>query len=142
MKKRNKAKVLELLKKIIKDLAVMLPIFFIAIIISVLAEVNIPDEIIQSILGENIFFSVFVSTIAGIILPFPQYASYPFANFLLDKGAYIGAIFAFVAGEVFIGNLFEDYLEIKYFSFRFWWMRFVVSFVLIFIAALLMQVLM
>ena len=82
-----------------------------------------------------------IATLAGIILPFPKYTSYPFAAFLFSSGAYIGAVFAFVAGEVFIGNIFEDYLEIKYFSLRFWLMRFAVSFVLIFIGALIIQVL-
>ena len=139
MKKEIKEKIKKIIRNSFKDLLKILPIFFIAIIISVIAELNIPDDIIQSILGKNLITSILVATTAGIILPFPQYASYPFASFLYNSGAYLGAVFAFIAGEVFIGNLFEDNLEIKYFSLRFWLMRFVVSFVLIFGGALLLQ---
>ncbi len=130
----------KIIKESTKDLVIILPIFFIAIIVSVIAEHYIPDYIIQGILGKNIFLSILIATAAGIILPFPKYTSYPFAAFLYTSGAHIGAVFAFIAGETFIGNIFEDYLEIKYFSLRFWLMRFFVSFVLILIAAIIIQV--
>ncbi len=138
IKKENIKKVL---RSSLKDLIILLPVFFIAIVISVVAEAYIPDIVIQSILGKNLIIAILVATAAGILLPFPKYTSYPFAAFLYSSGAHIGAVFAFIAGEVFIGNVFEDYLEIKYFSFRFWIMRFFVSFVLIFIGALIFQVL-
>ena len=139
MRNTTKIKIKQIIKNSVKDLAKILPIFFLAILISVIAEFNVPDKLIESILGKNLLVSVLVATLSGIILPFPQYASYPFASFLYNSGAYIGAVFAFIAGEVFIGNLFEDYLEIKYFSLRFWIMRFIVSFVLIIIAAIGVQ---
>lgn len=141
MKKLYKQKIKEIIRSSLKDLVMFLPVFFIAIIISVIAEVKIPDSVVHSILGQNLVLSIAIATLAGIILPFPQYASYPFAAFLYNSGAYIGAVFAFIAGEVFIGNVFEDYLEIKYFSLRFWLMRFVVSFLLVFIGGLIIQIL-
>ena len=139
MKEIYKKKIKVITKNSLLDSLKIIPVFFIAVVISVLAETHIPDSFVQGILGKNLIISTLIATFAGIILPFPQYSSYPFAFFLYNSGAYIGAVFAFIAGEVFIGNILEDYLEIKYFSLRFWLMRFIVSFVLIFIGAIIIQ---
>jgi len=125
---------------ILKDFRSVLPLFFLAVLIASFAEVNVPDYVILGILGNNIYLSIFIATVAGILLPFPKYASYPLAALLYAKGAFIGSIFAFIAGEVFIGNLFEDYLEVKYFGWRFFWFRLFASFVFVFLAALIVQV--
>jgi len=67
VKKEIKEKIKKIIRNSFKDLLKILPIFFIAIIISVIAELNIPDDIIQSILGKNLITSILVATTAGII---------------------------------------------------------------------------
>ena len=136
----HKKKLRIALNGVVKDFRLVLPLFFVAVLIASFAEVNVPDYVILGILGKNLYISIFIATVAGIILPFPKYASYPIAAFLFAKGAFIGAIFAFIAGEVFIGNLFEDYLEIKYFGWRFFFLRLIASFVFVFCAALIVEV--
>ena len=109
MKQEYRLKIIKLIKLSLKDLFIILPIFFIAVLIGVIAETYVPAKVIQSLLGKNLISSILIATIAGMILPFPQYSAYPFAAFLYKSGAYIGAVFGFIAGEIFIGNLFEDY---------------------------------
>jgi len=102
----------------LKAMKVILLAFFLANIASAFLEYFIPESIVYAILGENVFLSILIATIAGVLLPLPRYATYPLASALFKRGASIGAVSSLIWGEVILGSLDRDYLEIKYFGWR------------------------
>ncbi|MBI4451367.1 permease [Candidatus Woesearchaeota archaeon] len=129
-------------KSTLKDLLWFCPLFFVSIVISVVVEIYAPGSAITSTFGKQLIPAIFFATLAGIILPFPKYLSYPVAAVLREKGAYIGAVFGFISGEVMIGNLAEDAMEIRYFGWRFYTARFFLTLILITLGGLLLQFIM
>ncbi len=135
----NKTKII--LKDSLKEIKEILPLFFIAIIISVLIEIYIPNSIISNLIGKNIYIAIPLATLIGIILPIPRYATYPIAAVLLLKGAGFGVIFALVAGEVVSESFAREYLSIKYFGIKFFSARVILSAIFITLGAFLIEVL-
>lgn len=111
----------------LKSMKLILPIFFISVLLSVLIDRFIPDSIIQLFLGQNFWYAVPIAAVLGAILPIPRYATYPIAFTLFDKGASLGVIFALICGEVIVESLVRDVMEVKYFGWKFFSWRLVVS---------------
>jgi len=102
----------------LEDMKTILPIFFVAVFVSTLLELYVPEEIIFILLGKNLLLAIPLATVAGIILPIPRYATYPIAYALLDKGAGVGVIFSLISGEVILGSLERDIMEFKFFGWK------------------------
>ena len=134
-------KVHDILIKSLKEMRFILPVFFIAVVISVLIEIYIPDEIIAGLLGENLIIMIPLAAIIGVILPIPRYATYPIAFTLLTKGAGFGVVFALIAGEVICESVIRDILEIKYFGWKFFSTRLVLSIIFIIAGGFLIEAL-
>jgi len=121
------SKISEILIRSLKEMIFIIPIFFIAVLVSVLIELYIPDQIIASLLGKNLFFAIPLAAIIGIVLPISRYATYPIASVLLAKGAGLGVIFALISGEVICESIVRDLVEIKYFGIKFFSARLILS---------------
>lgn len=134
-------KVREIFINSLKKMKFILPIFFIAALISVLIELYIPDQIITSLLGKNLLFAIPLAAIAGIIFPIPRYATYPIAFTLLTKGAGFGVIFALISGEVICESFIRDLVEIKYFGLKFFSARLILSIPFVIAGGFLIEVL-
>ncbi len=130
-----------ILKNSLEEMKSILPLFFIAIIIGVLIEIYIPNSLINSLIGKNVYLAIPLAAIIGIILPIPRYATYPIAASLLLKGAGFGVIFALVAGEVITESFAREYLSIKYLGMKFFTVRVIVSAIFITLGAFLIEVL-
>ncbi len=125
----------------LKEMKTILPLFFIAIIIGVLIEIYIPNSIIASLIGKNIYLAIPLAALIGIILPIPRYATYPIAASLLLKGAGFGVIFALVAGEVITESFAREYMSIKYFGMKFFTVRTILTAILVTAGGILIEVL-
>ena len=123
----------------LKELRTLLPIFLIAVFLSVLIEYYLPEAVFNSVLGENLIIVLPVATILGIIFPIPRYATYPIAFALMLKGAGYGVAFALISGEVIGESVVRDIVEIKYFGKRFFIWRFLISAILIICGAFLVE---
>jgi len=100
----------------LKEMKTILPAFFIATLAGVTLEFYLPEEIVLTVLGKNPLLSIPLATVLGIILPIPRYATYPIALSLFHKGATIGTIFALRSGEVILGSIDRDVMELRYFG--------------------------
>ena len=136
-----RSKVLYVLGDSLKEMKTIIPAFFIATLIGVTLEFYLPEEIAFVVLGQNPFLSIPLATIIGIILPIPRYATYPIALSLFVKGASIGTIFALISGEVILGSPDRDILEFKYFGWKAFLSRLVLSTVFVMAAGLVAEVL-
>ena len=119
----------------------LIPIFLLANIASVFLEHYIPKDIVHSILGENRFVSILLATILGVLAPLPRYATYPLASTLFNMGASLGATSSLIWGEVILGSLDRDVLEFKYFGWRAFVARLLLSIVFTVIGGLALELL-
>jgi uncharacterized membrane protein YraQ (UPF0718 family) len=101
-----------------KVMKTLIPLFFLANIASVFLEYFIPEGLVYSILGENVWVSIPLATLLGVLAPLPRYATYPLASTLFRMGASIGAVSSLIWGEVILGSLDRDVIEFKYFGWR------------------------
>ncbi len=120
------------------DLRFILPVFFIAVLASVLIEVYVPDEIISGLLAGNLYLAIPIAAVLGVLLPVPRYATYPVGFTLLMKGAGFGVVFALISGEVIGESLI---VEMRYFGLRYFSVKFVLSVLFVIAGALLIEVL-
>ena len=134
-------KIKEIYKNSLREMKFILPIFFIAVLISVLIEFFIPDQIVNNLLGKNLLLAIPLAAIVGVILPIPRYATYPIAFTLLTKGAGFGVVFALISGEVICESLVRDVVEIKYFGLKFFSTRLILSTLFIIAGGFLIEVL-
>lgn len=132
-------RVKEICMKSLNEMKTIFPAFFVATLASVLIEFFVPESIIYMVLGKNLFLSIVLATIFGIVLPIPRYATYPIALSLLHKGASIGAIFALISGEVIIGSPDRDVMEFKYFGWKSFVLRGVLCTIFVIIGSLIME---
>lgn len=132
-------KIKEICFNSLKEMKFIFPVFFIAVLISVLIELYIPDQVVSALLGQNLLLAIPLAAVTGIIFPIPRYATYPIAFALLLKGASFGVIFALISGEVICESLVRDIVEIKYFGIRFFSARLVLSTVFIIAGAFLVE---
>lgn len=121
------SKIREILIRSLKEMVFIVPVFFVAVLISVLIELYISNQIITSFLGKNLLFAIPLAAVLGIILPISRYATYPIASVLLAKGAGFGVIFALISGEVICESIVRDIVEIKYFGIKFFSTRLILS---------------
>jgi uncharacterized membrane protein YraQ (UPF0718 family) len=103
----------------LREMAFILPVFFIAVLISVVLDVYIPDEIVYTLLRENLFLSIPFAAFIGIVFPIPRYATYPIAYTLLLKGVGFGVIFALISGEVVCESYARVSVEVEYFGVKY-----------------------
>lgn len=141
MKKLSKKQIKEIYRNSLKEMKTIFPLFFIAVLISVLLELYIPDQIITSLLGKNLLLAIPLATVIGIVLPIPRYATYPIAFTLFMKGASIGVIFALISGEVIFGSLDRDIMELKYFGLKSFLTRLVLCTIFVIVGGFLIEVL-
>ena len=128
------------IKKSLKQLVFLSVIFFVSILISNIVKFYISDEILEAILGQRLVISVVLSTLLGIILPLPKFATYPLAFALYEKGAFISAACALIWGEIIISDIANDLIEIKYFGKKYWLIRMLVMVMLIIPFSLVLEV--
>jgi len=131
----------EILLGSLKEIKIILPIFFIAVLAGVLIEVYIPSDLINSIIGKNLLIAIPIAALLGVFLPIPRYATYPIAFALLTKGAGFGVVFALICGEVISETIVRDILEIKYFGIKFFSLRLILSLIFIIAGGFLIEIL-
>jgi len=134
------SKIKTILLKSLKELAIISPIFYIAIIFAFLIQIYVPEDLFNLVLGKNIWIAIPIATLIGIVLPIPRYATYPIALALFMKGSGYGVAFGLIGGEVIGESIARDIIEIKYLGWRFVTTRFVLSFVFISIGGLIIDV--
>jgi len=131
----------KILRDSLKEMKFILPVFFLAVLIGALIELYLPDKFVTNLLGKNLWIAIPLATIVGVILPIPRYATYPIAFALMLKGASFGVIFALISGEVIGESIVRDIVEIKYFGFKFFSARMVLSIIFIIAGGFLIEVL-
>lgn len=132
-------KVKEICLNSLKDMRRIFPAFFLATLASVILELFVPEDILYTVLGKNLFLSIVLATVLGIILPIPRYATYPIAFTLLRKGASLGVIFALISGEVIIGSPDRDVMEFKYFGWKSFVFRGILCTIFVIIGSLIVE---
>ena len=114
-----------LLLATLRDARRILPLFSLTVLVSTAMELFIPRDWVYSILGQNLLVAIPLATFAGILLPIPRYATYPIALALYQKGATLGVVYALIAGEVILGSLERDIMELRFFGWRSYVLRMV-----------------
>lgn len=130
----------DLLRATARDVRRIAPMFFAAIVFSTLLEMYVPQDLVHNVLGKNPLVAIPVATITGVILPVPRYATYPIALALLAKGATLPVVYALIGGEVILGSLERDVLEVRYFGWRSYLLRLVLVSVGIILTGYAMEV--
>lgn len=74
----------------------VIPYVFIGVGIGAIIHNWIPQKWIETILGENNPFSVFIATIVGIPMYADEFGTIPIAEALLAKGAHLGTVLSFM----------------------------------------------
>jgi uncharacterized membrane protein YraQ (UPF0718 family) len=133
------SKIKTITKDSLKEMGIILPIFFVAVIISVLIEQFSSKDFIQTFLDKNIYLAIPLAAVLGIVLPIPRYATYPIAFALLLSGAGYGIIFALISGEVICESIARDFMEIKYLGWKFFSVRLILSLILIILGGFLIE---
>ena len=119
----------------------MLPLFALGVLASTAMELFVPRDWVYSILGQNLLVAIPLATIAGILLPIPRYATYPIAVALYQKGATLGVVYALIAGEVILGSLERDIMELQFFGWRSYGLRMVLCTLFVILTGLALEVL-
>ena len=130
-----------LLLATLRDALRILPLFFLAVLVSTAMELFIPRDWVFSILGQKPLVAIPLATIAGILLPIPRYATYPIALALYQKGATLGVLYALIAGEVILGSLERDIMEFRFFGGRSYVLRLVLCTVFVILTGFALEVL-
>lgn len=100
----------------------------------------IPPDVIKHYLGEsNVFISTIIASFVGSITLIPAFVAFPLAGSLVDAGASIVPIVAFLTTLTMVGFVTFS-LEKREFGFKFALTRNLLSFVFAVIIALLMGV--
>jgi len=123
----------------LKDMKRILPLFFVAILISTIIDFFVSAELVYSVLGANLLVAIPLATIIGMVLPIPRYATYPIAFTLYLKGAPLSVVFTLISGEVILGAPDRDVMEFKFFGARSYILRFVLCTVFVILGGYLME---
>jgi len=107
----------------LRDARRVLPLFTLAVLVSTAMELYVPRDWVYAILGHNPWTAIPLAAIAGILLPIPRYATYPIAIALYQKGATLSVVYALIAGEVILGSLDRDIMELRFFGWRSYGLR-------------------
>lgn len=125
----------------LKEMGIILPIFFIAVLIGTIMELYIPTDFISNLVNKNLYFAIPLAALIGVLLPIPRYATYPIAFALFIKGAGFGIVFALISGEVICESLARDLIEIKYLGLKFFSTRLILSLIFIIAGAFIIEIL-
>ncbi|MEF8874857.1 MAG: permease [Candidatus Thermoplasmatota archaeon] len=138
---RDKEKAVESLKKAVFSFFKILPTVLIIIVIIGLMLGFVPPSEISRFVGEQSgIFGVLLVGIVGSILHIPALVSFPLAASMLDSGATVTAVAAFITTLTMIGMVTLP-LEIKKLGKKFALLRNGLSFIIAIIIALIMGVL-
>ena len=124
----------------LEEMKHILPLFFLAILVSTVIDFYVSAEVVYSVLGENMLVAIPLAAIIGIVLPIPRYATYPIAFTLYLKGAPLSVVFALISGEVILGAPDRDVMEYKFFGARSYILRFALCTVFVILGGYLMEV--
>ncbi len=138
---KSKKKAIQSLKKAAVSFVRILPTVLIIIVIIGLMLGFVPPAEISRFIGEQSgIFGVLLVAVVGSILHIPALISFPLAASILDSGATITAVAAFITTLTMIGMVTLP-LEIKKLGKKFALLRNGLSFVIAVIIALIMGVL-
>lgn len=113
-----------------KSLLPIIPILLVSFVLSGMLRVLIPEELISNwIGGASNFRGILTGTLAGIITPGGPFVSLPIALTLINTGATIGPVVAYVTAWATIG-LFRVPFEIAIIGPKFAAIKFVSSLLL------------
>lgn len=107
----------------LRQLAVALPVILLALLLSGLLEVLIPEEFIKNWLAREAGFSgVILGVFGGMLMAFGPYASYPIIATIYTSGAGLGTTVSLLAGWTMLG-LSRVPFESGFLGFRFTLLR-------------------
>lgn len=137
-KDKSKSKIA--LKKAWKSFENILPQFITIIIVISVALAFIDAKIISSIIGDSSgYFGVLTAAIIGSITIIPSFVAFPLAKVLLENGAGIPQIAAFISTLMMVGMVTIP-LESKYWGKKATLIRNILAFIFSLIVAILMGV--
>jgi len=137
---KDKDKAIKSLKMAEKSFIRMLPMVFVIIIIIGLLLGFVPSEQISKFVGEQSGMKgILLVGVAGAVLHIPALLSFPLAASLLEEGASVSAVAAFITTLTMIGTITLP-LEIKELGKKMAILRNGISFVIAIIIALIMGV--
>ena len=137
---KDKEKAIKSLKIAGKSFIRMLPMVFIIIIIIGLLLGFVPANQISRFVGEQSgFLGILLVGVVGAFMHIPALLSFPLAASLLEKGASVSAVAAFITTLTMIGTITLP-LEIKELGKKMALLRNGISFVIAIIIALIMGV--
>ena len=137
---KDKDKAIKSLKMAGKSFIRMLPMVFVIIIIIGLLLGFVPSEQISKFVGEQSGMKgILLVGVAGAVLHIPALLSFPLAASLLEEGASVSAVAAFITTLTMIGTITLP-LEIKELGKKMAILRNGISFVIAIIIALIMGV--
>jgi uncharacterized membrane protein YraQ (UPF0718 family) len=137
---KNKDKTKEALKIAFKTLARILPVTIIIILSIGFLLGFLPADIISRIIGEQAgFFGVLVTAVLGSILFIPSLISFPIAASLLDGGATIVSVSAFITTLTMVGVITIP-IELREMGKKITLLRNALSFVFAIIIAIIMEI--
>jgi len=137
---KDKEKAIKSLKIAGKSFIRMLPMVFIIIIIIGLLLGFVPANQISRFVGEQSgFLGILLVGVVGALMHIPALLSFPLAASLLEKGASVSAVAAFITTLTMIGTITLP-LEIKELGKKMALLRNGISFVIAIIIALIMGV--
>ncbi|OYT60143.1 permease [Thermoplasmatales archaeon ex4484_30] len=135
---KDKEKAIKSLKIAGKSFIRMLPMVFIIIIIIGLLLGFVPANQISRFVGEQSgFLGILLVGVVGALMHIPALLSFPLAASLLEKGASVSAVAAFITTLTMIGTITLP-LEIKELGKKMALLRNGISFVIAIIIALIM----
>ena len=106
----------------------ILPILVIAIVLSQIISVYLPEEKTESIFKAN-KKNIAKASIVGIATPGPLLAFLPILKTFKKKGVSVSIIVAFITGQTLIGPM-RFFLEVNYFGITFFIYRVIIAFLI------------
>ena len=137
---KEKQRTKEAIRATFKIFYVVMPVLIFVFVLMGLIQAYVSSETITSILGQKSgILGILYAEIVGCIALFMPPAVFPFGGYLHDNGASYGSIAGFVFTAILIGITTLP-VEIKFLGKRFTIARNIFTFVLAFLIALLMEV--
>jgi len=135
---KDKEKTIESLKIAVKSFIKILPmVFAIIVIIGLLLGFVPPDQISKFVGEQSGILGVLLVGVVGAVLYIPALLSFPLAASLLESGASVSAVAAFITTLTMVGTITLP-LEIKELGRKMAFLRNGISFVIAIIIALIM----
>ncbi len=136
---KDRKKTLTALKKAWKSFENILPQFLVVIlVIGVMLAVLNPEVISKLIGADSGWYGTIIAALIGAITLIPAFVAFPTAAMLLDAGAGLMQIAAFVSSLMMVGVVTMP-IEIKYFGKKLTIIRNLLAFVFSFVVALIIS---